>query len=270
MIAGKSAIISFMNFFSQIYQHRELLLELVKREIKARYKQSILGYAWVVLVPLINLGVLTIVFSFLLRIPTGDIPYPIFLFTALVPWTFTGNSISSATGSLVANSTLITKIYLPREIFPIAAVIAKMVDLVLSAVILVLFLIFFHVQLHITLFWIPIIFLFQVLLVLGVSFILSAMNVFFRDVENVLGVFLTVWMYLTPVIYPPEFIPGQFRPIFNLNPMMGVINAYRNVVLHGVSPPWQSFLYATLFSLGIFIVGYLFFKNRERFFADVI
>jgi len=259
-----------MDFFFNLYKYRQLLLELVKREIKARYKQSVLGYAWVILVPLINLAVLTVVFSFLIRLPTGGIPYPIFLFVALVPWIFTSNAISSATGSLVANSTLITKIYLPKEIFPIASVLAKIVDLFLSALILLIFLGIFGINLHWTMILIPMIFLFQLLLILGVSFILSSINVFFRDVENVLGVFLMVWMYLTPVIYPPELIPQKFTTIFNLNPMMPIINAYRNVILYGVLPPLQSFSYAAIFSLVIFILGYLFFKNRARYFADAI
>jgi len=259
-----------MNFFSQIYQHRELLLELVKREIKARYKQSILGYAWVVITPLITLSVLSIVFSFLLRVPTGKIPYPIFLFVALVPWTFLSNSIGSATGSLVANSSLISKVYLPREIFPLSTVCAKLVDLALSAIILVIFLIFARVSFHPTLVIVPVIFIVQMLLILGVSFILSSINIFFRDIENIVPIFLMVWMYLTPVIYPPELIPSKFMPIFNLNPMMPIVNSYRNTILFGVWPPWQSFIYAVLVSVVIFVAGYLFFKNRERFFADVI
>jgi len=259
-----------MKDFKTFWQHRELISELVKREIKSRYKQSILGYAWVVLVPLINLTVLTIVFSFLFRVQTGGIPYPVYLFVALVPWTFTANAISAATGSLVANSNLITKIYLPREIFPIASVLAKMVDLALSALILVLLLIVFGVEPHLTLLFIPLILLFQVVLILGVSFILSSINVFFRDVENVLGVFLMVWMYLTPIVYPPEIIPERFIPIFNLNPMMPLINAYRNTILYGVVPPWQSFFYATVISVGVFVAGYIFFKNRAKYFADVV
>jgi len=259
-----------MNSLKSLWKHRELISELVKREIKSRYKQSILGYAWVVLVPLINLTVLTIVFSFLFRLQTGDIPYPVYLFVALVPWTFTANAISAATSSLVANSSLITKIYLPREIFPIASVLAKMVDLTLSALILVLLLIVFGVEPHLTLLFIPLILLFQVVLILGVSLILSSINVFFRDVENVLGVFLMVWMYLTPIVYPPEIIPERFISIFNLNPMMPLVNAYRNTILYGVAPPWQSFLYAALISVGMFVVGYIFFKNKAKYFADVV
>lgn len=256
--------------FSDIWTYRELLVELVKREIKARYKQSVLGYAWVVLVPLMNLVVLSIVFSFFIRLDTGGIAYPIYLFTALVPWTFTASAISSATGSLSANSSLITKVSLPRVIFPVASVVAKMVDLLLTTLILFGFLIIYGVNLKATILFIPIIFIVQLLLVLGTSFILAAINVFFRDIENVLSVVLMMWMYLTPVIYPPELIPEEFTSLFNLNPMMPIVNAYRNTILHGVAPPWPSFIYASIFSVVIFIVGYIFFKRRAKYFADVI
>ena len=198
------------------FSYKELLSELVKREIKAKYKQSILGYAWVILVPLINLLVLTLVFSFFIRIPTGDVPYYIFLFTALVPWTYTANAITFATSSLVSNSTLITKIYLPSEVFPLSAIFSKMIDLILSSVL------------------------------------------------------LTIWMYLTPVVYPQEMVPARFLFIYNLNPMTAIVNSYRNTVLYGVLPPIQSFSYAVLISIGIFIFGYRFFKNKSKHFADVI
>lgn len=259
-----------MKSWGIIYKYRELLIELVKREIKARYKQSILGYAWVILVPLVNLVVLTLVFSFFIRIPTGNVPYPAFLFVALVPWTFTANSITFATQSLLSNSTLITKIYLPREIFPTASVLAKMVDFVLTFLILIVFLLVYRVQLTPYFLFVPLIYLIQVLLVLGVSYILSAINVFFRDVENVIGVFLTVWMYVTPVLYPQELIPERYVPFFNLNPMMPIVNAYRNVMLYGTAPAWQSFIYSACVSTLIFIFGLLFFKSKSKYFADVI
>jgi lipopolysaccharide transport system permease protein len=249
---------------------KELLIELVKREIKARYKQSILGYAWVVLVPLINLAVLTVVFSYFVRVPTGGIPYPLYLFTALIPWTFTSNAIAAATGSLSANSSLITKIYLPREVFPTAAVLAKLIDLLLSFIILLIFIPLFGQSYHLSMLLIPIIFLFHLMLVLGISFILSAVNVFFRDVENILSVLLMVWLYLTPIIYPPEMIPANIRPFFSLNPLMPIINSYRNIILYGVNPPTDSFIYAAVSSTAVFVIGYLFFRNRSKFFADVI
>jgi ABC-2 type transport system permease protein len=253
-----------------VWKYRELLRELVGREIKAKYKQSILGYAWVVLVPLVHLSVLTVVFSFLVRIQTGGIPYPVYLFVALVPWMFTSNSITAATASLLSNSQLITKIYLPREIFPLSSVIAKSLDLGLSVIILLIIMLIFGVKLQSSIIYLPVIFVVQLLLILGVSLILSAINVFYRDVENILGIFLMVWMYLTPIIYPPEIIPSNLTAIFNLNPMMGIINAYRNVLLHGVAPPLSSFLYSSVFSIVIFFVGFVYFRKRSRYFADVI
>lgn len=260
----------FIKSLLNVWKYRELLLELVKREIKAKYKQSILGYAWAVLVPLIHLIVLTVVFSFLVRIPTGGIPYQVFLFVALVPWMYTANAISAAISSPLTNGSLITKIYLPREIFPLSAVFAKTVDLFLSVIILLTILIIFKIPLQGTIIFVPLIFVIQTLLILGVSFILSSINVFFRDVENILGIFLMVWMYLTPVIYPPELIPDHLMPFFNLNPMMGIVNAYRNVILHGVPPPITSFSYAVVFSLTVFFLGFVVYRRKSRYFADVI
>lgn len=254
----------------RIWKHRELLLELIKREIKARYKQSILGYAWVILVPLINLVVLSIVFSYLIKVPTGGIPYPIFLFTVLVPWNFTSNAIISATGSLSSNASLITKISLPREIFPMSAVLAKGVDLLFSIVILAMFFGYFRVGVNMLALWVIPIFTVHLLLVFGISFFLSAINVFFRDVENILSVVITMWMYLTPVLYPKELIPDKLVPIFNINPMMAIVNSYRNVLLYKTPPPLESFAYASIISILTFLLGYAFFKNRSRYFADVV
>lgn len=259
------------NFFKTYWSEwGEVIEQLTKREIKARYKQSFLGYAWIIFVPILNLTVLTLVFSYFFRVPTGDIPYPLFLFTALVPWTFTAGAITAATGSLVGNANLITKIKLPRSIFPLSATLVKLVDLGLSAVVLLILILIMGQPIYPTILWVPVIFFVQFLMVLGISLMLSAINVFYRDVENVLGVFLMVWMYLTPVIYPPEMIPPALRPIFNLNPMTGIINAYRNTILHGVQPPWESFLYAVVISILLFILGAYFFRRTSRYFADVI
>ena len=254
----------------KIFKYKELLIELVKREIKARYKQSILGYAWVLLVPLLNLTVMSIVFSYFIRIPTGDTPYVIFLFTGLVPWMFTANAIAFATSSLVDNSSLITKIKLPTEIFPLASILSKMVDFLLTLIIFFLFIFIYRIPLQLTILFLPLVFLIQFILVVGISLVLSAINVYYRDVQNMIGVFITLWMYLTPVIYPQELIPQTFIPIFNLNPMMPIINAYRNIILYGVTPSWQSFIYSVVLSIIIFIFGYSFFKRRSRYFADVI
>src|SRR5581483_1758754 len=191
-------------------------------------------------------------------------PYAIYLFVGLVPWTFTANAISAATSSLIANSTLITKVNFLREIIPFSAIAAKLVDFLLISIILVIFLVIYHIPPHLSLLFIPLIFIVQLGLVTGISLILSSINVFFRDVENILNVFLTVWMYLTPVLYPPEFIPSNVRFLFGLNPMTGIINSYRNVILYGVLPPWNSFAFSIVITLTTVLFGLWLFKRNEK------
>lgn len=254
----------------KLLSYKDLFWQLTFREIKARYKQSVLGYAWAILVPLLNLLVLSIVFSQIFKVPTGNIPYPIFLFVGLVPWMFLTNSITSATGSIMANSSLITKVKLPREILPLAAISSKLIDLFLTSLVLTLFLIIYQIKFQPALLFLPLIFIIQLVLTVGISFILSATNVFFRDVENILGIFLTIWMYLTPVIYSAELIPPDLRPLFYINPMTGVINAYRAVILYGKPPELMSLVYSGAISLCLLIMGIIYFRKRSRFFADVI
>jgi len=252
-----------------IFRYKELLGELVKREIKARYKQSYLGYVWVILVPLINLVVLSLVFSFFVRIPTGNTPYPLFLFSALVPWTFTTNAIVLATGSLVGNRSLITKIYFPREVFIYSSVLSKCVDFVLSFIILFVFVFYFGGNIGFAILYLPLVVIANLVLTLGVSFFLSAINVFYRDIENTLGVIVTMWMYLTPVIYPLDIVPEPWRRFLIVNPMVPIINTYRNVLLYN-KPPDALFYFGFFISVLIFIFGYLFFKNKSKYFADII
>lgn len=253
-----------------MFSYSDLFWQLTFREIKARYKQSVLGYAWAIIVPLLNLLVLSIVFSYIFRVPTGNIPYPIFLFVALVPWMFFTSSVTAATGSIMANASLITKVRLPREILPIAAISSKFIDFLLTALVLSIFLIIYQIPPSPSLIFIPLILFVQLMLTAGISFILSATNVFFRDIENILGVFLTIWMYLTPVLYPFELIPKNLKFLFFVNPMTSVINAYRDAILYGRFPHSLSFLYAFLFSAVILISGWIYFRKRSKYFADVI
>jgi ABC-type polysaccharide/polyol phosphate export permease len=253
-----------------IEKYKDLFVQLTLRDVKSKYKQSILGYAWVLLVPLINLLILNIVFQYFFRVPTGDIAYPVYLFVALVPWTFTSNSISAATNSIVTNESLITKVFFPREIIPLSAISSKIVDLILMSLVVVLFLFIYNIHPGITMLYVVPIFTVQLILIIGVSLILSSINVFFRDVENILGVFLNIWMYLTPIIYPPELIPENVRFIFGLNPMVGIINSYRNTILYGVPPPWASFSFSIIISVILFIIGIYTFKRLSKYFADVV
>lgn len=252
---------------------RELLGQMVLREIKARYKQSILGYFWVILNPLAQMLVMSFAFSLILRIPTNSaehIPYSIFLFTALLPWNLFANSLTGAVNSLVNSSTLITKVYFPRTILVISSIVAKFVDFLFALIILVSFLIIFKISININVLWVIPIFFIQQLFTLGISFFVSASNLLYRDIQYLLNLVVFLWFYATPVIYPADLVPDKYRLIFQLNPMAVIINAYRQVILSNNSPNYSSIWIAFMLSLLTLIIGFSYFKSREKIFADNI
>lgn len=246
------------------------MYNLTAREVKARYKQSILGYFWVILNPFAQMLVMTFVFSVIAKIPSLGVPYAIFLYVALLPWNFFSTSLLSSVGSLVNNSSLITKIYFPREILVYATVMAKILDFLLAASVLILFMIYFAIPIKISFLWVPLIFFIQFIFTIGLSLILSAFNLFYRDIQYLLNLIMLLWMYLTPVIYPIEMIPEQYRFILSLNPMAVFINAYRQVILAGTGPNLYSLGIGILFSFSVFIIGFIIFKKLEGLFADVV
>lgn len=252
------------------WRYRELLYNLTSREIKARYKQSILGYFWVILNPFLQMIVMTFVFSIIARIPSLGVPYAVFLYVALLPWNFFSTSLLSSVNSLVGNSSLITKIYFPREILVYATVAAKIIDVLLASTVLILFMIYFNIPVRISIVWVPFIFLIQLIFTLGLSLILSAFNLFYRDVQYLLNLVVLLWMYLTPVIYPVEMVPDQYRFILSLNPMAVFINAYRQVILGGSQPNLYSLGIGAVFALCIFLLGFSLFKKLEGVFSDVV
>ncbi len=251
-------------------KYHELLSELTMREIKQRYKQSVLGYAWVILNPFFQMLVMAFVFSIIMRIPNLGVPYPIFLYAGLLPWTLFANSLGSATNALVGNAGLITKIYFPREIFVISTIMAKIVDFVLSLSIFVIFMIYFHVAINWNILWVLPIFAIQQIFTYGLSLFLAAANLFYRDIQYLLGLVILIWMYLTPVIYTTELFPERYRWIFQINPMAVIINAYRQVILAGGIPNLRSLGLALALSLILLFGGYKFFKKLEGVFADIV
>lgn len=251
-------------------EYRELLVNLAHREISQRYKQSVLGYAWVILNPLFQLVVMSFVFSTILKIPSLGVPFIIFLAVALLPWNLFTNSLSSSANVLIGNSSLITKIYFPREILVYATIIAKMVDFFYSCIVLIFFLLLFQIQITPTILWIPLIFLIQLIFMTGISLILAAFNLFYRDIQYLLSLVLMLWMYLTPIMYPVEIIPLKFRFLFSLNPMAVIVNAYREVILGGGMPNLNSLGIAFFMSLGVFGLGFILFKKLEGKFADFV
>lgn len=266
-------MISLFKEIAAIYQRRELLWQMVAREVKARYKQSVLGYFWVILNPLAQMLVMSFAFSLILRIPTNStatIPYSIFLFTALLPWNLFTNSISSAASSLVASSGLITKIYFPRTILVISTIFAKIIDFVFAISILVIYMIIYQIPITWNILWVIPIFLIQQIFTLGLALFFAAANLLYRDIQYLLNMILLLWMYATPVIYPADLVPDKYRILFQINPMAVIINAYRQVILGGGEPKYSSLGIGLLVSIVTLLIGFSYFKSREKIFADNI
>jgi lipopolysaccharide transport system permease protein len=254
----------------ELSAHRGLLISWVIRDIKVRYKQSLMGAAWAILQPLSATFIFAVVFSRFVRVPTDGIPYPIFYYSALLPWTFFSSSITFGVSSLVSNMSLVTKIYFPREILPLSAVLASMVDFFIASLIFVGMMIFYQVPLNASLVCIPLLLLIQITFTVGIVLLTSAMNVFYRDVRFVVPLGLQLWMYLTPIIYPLSMVPERLRAVYMLNPMASIIDSYRRIILLG---EWPSFPYLVLggaVSVVLLIVGYWYFKRSEAAFADII
>jgi lipopolysaccharide transport system permease protein len=253
-----------------LYSYRELLREWMLKDLKVRYKQSFLGGAWAILQPLSLMIVFSVVFTKFVKMPSGGIPYPVFSYVALLPWTFFAGSISLASQSLVQNMNLVTKSYFPREILPVSVVMVGLVDFLVGSIILIGMIFFYQIKIQITVLMLPCILLFQTLLTFGIVLITSALNVFYRDIRFIIPLGLQLWMYATPIIYPITSVPERFRGLYMLNPMAGIIESYRLVTLQGIWPDWRIFGYIVLLSISIFCLGYVCFKRVEWKFPDLI
>lgn len=252
------------------FSYRELLFNLARREITQRYKQSVLGYAWVILNPLFQILVLSFVFSTIFRVASFNVPYIIFLIVGLLPWNFFAQSMSSASNSLVGNASLITKIYFPREILVYGTIMAKIVDFFYSCLVLVFFFIFYKIPLTAQTVWVLPIFVIQLIFTAALSLFISSFNLFYRDIQYLLNLIISLWFYLTPILYPIEQFPEKYRWIFIFNPMSVIINAYRQTVLGGGEPNLNSLGIAALTSIVLFVISFLIFKKSEGKFADYV
>lgn len=253
-----------------LWDFRELLWLWVLREIKVRYKQSVLGAAWAVLEPLSLTLIFTVVFSVFTRMPTGDVPYALFAYTALVPWTFFAGSINMAVPTLIKNLDLVTKIYFPREVLPVACLGAGLIDFGIALVVWVGMALAFGASLHWTLLYLPVLVAVQLLLMSGVALLMSAVVVRLRDMRFVVPLVLQLWLYASPVIYPVSVVPEPLRPWYLLNPMAALIASYRRVMLEGLPPQWGYVGLAAVVSTLAFLVGYGYFRRAEKLMADVI
>ncbi len=254
----------------ELWDYRELLYSITLREVKVRYKQSLLGAAWAVLQPLSMMVIFTVIFSKFAKIPSDGIPYPIFSYVALLPWGFFAGSLSLAIPSVLSNASLVTKIYFPREIFPMASVLAAGVDFVIASVIFLAMMVYYEVQLTWNILYVPLLILLQIIFALGVSFWAAAVNVRYRDVKHALTFVIQLWMFATPVVYPISVVPEQYRVAYMLNPMASIIDGYRRTILQGKSPEFFYLGLATLVTVVVFLFSYGYFKRQEMTFADII
>jgi lipopolysaccharide transport system permease protein len=259
----------FIQNIQELYKFRTLLWVWSLREIRIRYKQSMLGGIWAILQPFSSMLIFTFIFGVIVKMPTDGIPYPVFFYSALLPWTFFSSSVSFAVPSLIGNFNLVTKIYFPREILPIGAVVAAFTDFIVASLLYIILLIIYQVPLKITILWLPVLVVMQILLTLGVSFLGAALIVSYRDIRFIIPLGLQLWMYLTPVVYPLSLVPDRFRFLYMLNPMAGIIDSYRGIVL-GIAPRWDSLILEFVIIVILFVFGYLFFKSKEASFADII
>lgn len=249
--------------------HKYLLYQLTLREIKARYKQSIVGYAWILFNPLAQLLVYSFVFSIIFRFPTGGIPYPIFLFVGLLPWTYLQTSLSASASVLVDNANLLKKVYFPREILPYSVILAKGVDLLFSLLLLLGFMVFYQISFYPTaVFFIPLLII-QIILMTGLSLFLSAANLFYRDIQYLTNLALLMWLYLTPVVYPLSLVPKKYVWLYKLNPMVGITEGYRSALLN-LPFDLGTILWSFISSILIFFLGLWIFKKSEKVFADIV
>ena len=259
-----------LRYIRTLVYYRDLLWIWTQREVQIRYKQTLLGGAWAILQPLSLMVIFTVIFGYLLNVQSGSVPYSLFVYSALLPWTFFANAVNNSFPSLINNMNLVTKIYFPREILPIAGIGVALVDFLVGAGLYAIMMVIYGVPARVVIFWVPVLLVVQILLILGVSFFASAVIVFYRDVRFVVPLVLQVWMYLSPVIYPLEVIPDKWRGLYMLNPMAALIDGYRRILLEGTSPEWGYLIPGLGISLAIFIVGYAFFKRMEPSFADII
>ncbi len=255
----------------EIWNYRELLYFLTWRDVKVRYKQTALGAAWAVLQPVMTMIVFSVFFGKLAGLgkKTGGIPYPIYVYAGLLPWTFFANSISNSSNSLIGSANLITKVYFPRLVVPLAAVGAGLVDFMISLVVLLSMMLYYHIGVTWQLGLMPVFLVGTILTATGVGTLLSALTVAYRDFRYVVPFLVQIWMYATPVIYPSSIIPGKWRWLLSLNPMCGLIDGFRSVFL---SRPldWPHIAASLAVSAVAFLLGAIYFRSVERRFADII
>ncbi|MFD3259452.1 ABC transporter permease [Paenibacillus lentus] len=252
--------------FKEIYNYRQMLISIVRKDLRSRYKGSFLGFLWTFINPLLQLIIYSIVFPYLLRFNQEN--YPMFLFVALLPWIFFSSSLQGSTSSIVAGANLVKKIYFPRAILPLSVVCTNLMNYIYGLIIVFPALLLTGVNLTFNVLWLPIVLFVAFIFTLGLSLLLSALYVKFRDLEHIVGIVIMVWFYLTPIVFSIDIFPAHIADIISYNPMVPIINGFRDTLLYGQSPDWLALSYALAVGLVILTLGVYVFRKFEKTFAE--
>lgn len=256
--------------FKELKQYRDLFYFLVVRDIKVKYKQTVLGGLWAIIQPFFAMVVFTLFFGKLAKMPSDGVPYPIFNYTAMVAWTYFATSITGAGNSLIGNTNLISKVYFPRLIIPLSPGLAGLLDFFIAFIVLIGMMFYFHIYPTVMILLVPFLVLLMMLTASGVGMFLAALNAKYRDIRYTITFLVQLWMFASPIVYPASLVPEKYRLIYALNPMTGVIEGFRSALLGTVAFPTSMILISVIVSSILFILGMFYFKQMERYFADII
>jgi lipopolysaccharide transport system permease protein len=254
----------------ELWEYRELLYFLIWRDIKVRYKQTVLGAAWAIIQPFFTMVIFSLFFGRLAKIPSDGVPYPVFSYAALVPWMFFANGLSQAPNKLVGSANLVKKVYFPRLAIPIATVLSGIVDFVLSFLVLLGMMLYYRVIPTVNALWLPPLLLLALVTSLGVGLWLSALNVQYRDVQYIVPFLTQFWLFATPIAYPSSLLPEPWRTLYGLNPMVGVVEGFRWALLGTDTAPGPMIAFSTCIALLLLVGGGFYFRRMEKTFADVL
>lgn len=254
----------------ELWHARELLYFLIWRDLKVRYKQTVLGAAWAVLQPFLTMVVFSIIFGRFAEVPSDGLPYPAFAYAALVPWTFFANGLTQASNSVVANASMVKKTYFPRLTLPVATVMAGLVDFALGFSVLIGMMFFYRIVPTANIIWLPLLLLLALVTSLGASLWFAALNVRFRDVRYIVPFLVQFWLFATPIAYPSSLVPEQWQLLYSLNPMVGVVEGFRWALLGTDTTPGPIILVSTAVALSLLLGGVVYFRRTENLFADIV
>jgi lipopolysaccharide transport system permease protein len=260
----------FLSMVRELWTYRELFYFFAWRDVKVRYKQTVLGIAWAVIQPFLTMVVFTLLFGRLANIPSDGIPRPVFYFSALLPWTYLSTTVSNAGMSLVSNAGLLTKIYFPRIILPASVALSGVMDFLIGSAFLAGFIAYYHIPLSWHLLLWPVLAVPLVLLALSVGMLLAALNVRYRDIKYVIPFGIQLWLFITPIIYPTSIVPEEYQWLMALNPLSGLIEAFRYSLVSSLSVHWNVVGISLATTTALFVAAVIFFRRTERTFADII